>query len=166
MTNIVLLGDSQCGKTSWLRRLMHYDFAETYLCTIGKDTEILDYKHRKLIFHDIGGQERFHDSTKLYFHIAHGAMIFYDVTQEDARIEYWVQKVQSIPYVIVPNKRDLQTKEQSHEHAISCKQDTAVNAALDRLLRSVPVPAATVAPTFLAYIWSMLASYLPTLSDS
>ena len=73
-----------------LRRFLGEGFSDTYMTTLGKTTEVVTYQGRKLIFHDIGGYERFLTSTDLYYSIAHGAIVFYD--QKNARIQYWVDK--------------------------------------------------------------------------
>lgn len=154
MTNILLLGDAGTGKSSWLRRLMSRGFTESYVTTIGKDTDVLTFDGRKIIVHDIGGHERFVDATELYYSIAHGALIFYDTTRTNPRTSYWVRKVPDVPYILVGNKNDL-GHTHTHGHSISCKNDEGVVEVLRDLLERVPeVPDEET--TILDYIWHLL----------
>jgi hypothetical protein len=72
-------GDSQSGKSTWLYRLNGTDFSESYIGTMGVDTEIIYLDERKIVIHDIGAIDRYGPSKQAYYEIAEGAMIFYDV---------------------------------------------------------------------------------------
>jgi small GTP-binding protein len=154
MTNILLLGDAGAGKSSWLRRLMSRGFTESYVTTIGLDTDVLTFDGRKIIIHDLGGHERFAYATRLYYPIAHGALIFYDKTRTTPRTNYWTHKIPDVPYILVGNKNDLAHRH-THGHSISCKNDEGVIGVLRDLLERVPeVPDEET--TILDYIWYFL----------
>lgn len=165
MTNILLLGDARSGKSMWLRRLLHKSFSETYLATRGKDTEIIVFNNRKVVIHDIGCAERFQSQIDLYYNIAHGAIIFYDISKKDANITPWIKKVDNIPYRVIGNKRDLVSD--YDRGAISCKDDERVDAVLTDLLLEIPSPRVTAVhtvytmPTFLNYIVDWVSYYIP-----
>lgn len=165
MTNILLLGDARSGKSMWLRRLMHKSFSETYLATHGKDTEIIVFNNRKVIIHDIGCAERLQSQIDLYYNIAHGAIIFYDISNKHANITHWIKKIDNIPYRVVGNKRDLISD--YDRGAISCKDDERVDAVLIDLLLEIPLPQVTAVhtvytmPTFLGYIMDWVSYYIP-----
>lgn len=160
MTNILLIGDARSGKSMWLRRLMHKSFSETYLATHGKDTEVIMFDNRKVIIHDIGCVERLQSQIDLYYNIADGAMIFYDISNKDATITPWIKRVDNIPYRVVGNKRDRVSD--YDRVAISCKDDERVDAVLIDLLLEIPSPRVTSAPpTFLDYILDWMSYYIP-----
>lgn len=160
MTNVLLLGDPKVGKSSWLRRLLSQGFTETYVTTIGKETEVLTYEGRKIIVHDIGGHERFAALTDLYYEVAHGAIVFYD--HRRTRTTYWIEKltkkVPGIPYIVVANKSDLTPDTVRIHRQISCKYDDDVHIILRDLLEKIPPVDEEI--TILEYIWHVLAGWL------
>ena len=61
--NILTLGDSKVGKTSYILRYTEEAFTEVYLTTLGIDykSKILKLKNKKycIIFFDTAGQEKY-----------------------------------------------------------------------------------------------------------
>jgi Ras-related protein Rab-10 len=96
---ILLLGDSNVGKTSLLHRFIDDTFAPTFVSTVGIDyktkTLIKDDRKIKLQIWDTAGQERFHAITKAYIRGASGIMIVYDVTDAETfeNVSKWVSYV-------------------------------------------------------------------------
>jgi Ras-related protein Rab-1A len=114
---ILLLGDSDAGKTSLLLRFTDDQFFES-LATVGFDykdkEEELDSTPLKLQLWDTGGQERFRTITASYFRGAHGVVMVYDVTNKYSysNVKQWVQDIQrncsdDVKIILVGNKQDL-----------------------------------------------------------
>ncbi len=80
---IVLIGESNTGKTSMLLRFADNIFTENYLCTIGVDFKIrtlkLDNKIIKMQIWDTAGQERFRSISHAYYRNSHGCVAVYDI---------------------------------------------------------------------------------------
>lgn len=80
---IVLIGESNTGKTSMLLRFADNMFSENYLCTIGVDFKIktlkVDNKVVKLQIWDTAGQERFRSISLAYYRNSHGCLAIYDI---------------------------------------------------------------------------------------
>ena len=78
---ILLLGDAYTGKSTFLHRYQHGTHKNEYEITIG-----VDYTRKKLDsgmyvnIWDTAGQESFRAITTSYYRGAHGAFIFYDVS--------------------------------------------------------------------------------------
>jgi Ras-related protein Rab-1A len=81
---IVLIGESNTGKTSMLLRFADNIFTENYLCTIGVDFKIktlkVDDKIVKMQIWDTAGQERFRSISHAYYRNSHGCIALYDIT--------------------------------------------------------------------------------------
>ena len=115
---IIILGNSEVGKTSFLIRFTKNKFDETYLATIG-----IDYKYRiinienklyKLMFYDTVGEERYKSIPKNHIKNVQGIILMYDITNKksfDSIID-WISDVKEIkgenfPMILVGNKIDL-----------------------------------------------------------
>lgn len=160
MTNILLLGDSGVGKSSYLGRLIGTQFSESYIATLGKDMNTLIRKDRTVFVHDIGGSDRFMPFTEGYFKCADGALIFYDVSDEESynRLKFWKNKLpEHVPTIIVANKNDIQQTEA--KYSISCKKDKTVDNPLNALLDQIPPPLVEK-PTILNWVWDLVFYYL------
>ena len=80
---ILLLGDCSSGKTSLIYRLVHNNFLEYYVSTIGIDFNIKSFmindKKVKLQIWDSCGQERFNALTRSYYRNTDAFIICYDI---------------------------------------------------------------------------------------
>jgi small GTP-binding protein len=169
MTNIVLLGDPRVGKTSWVSRIHKRQIDEdSYLTTMGKSMTRITFNNRDIIFHDIGGYERYHNILSLNYYIANGALIFYDVTNNhsEKRVAYWISKLpKGIPYVVVGNKIDLSKDYVQTIDKVSCLRNYDVSQPLVDLLEQIPEDISNATPTFLKqlldYFYSYLVDWLP-----
>lgn len=108
MQNILLIGDSSVGKSSFLLRLTHDAFTESYISTLGKEMTRLD----DIIIHDTAGNPRFSNLCREYYKHANGALVFFDVNNPDKKgILKWVHALRKenndIPIIIVGNKIDI-----------------------------------------------------------
>jgi Ras-related protein Rab-1A len=115
---IILVGDSNVGKSCFLQKLIDNRFYSDSLSTIGVDFKIkimyLDEKSVKIQIWDTAGQERYRNLTKSYYRNCNGIVIMYDVTKQVSfdNLEKWVTEIHNsgnsdIPVLLLANKCDL-----------------------------------------------------------
>lgn len=120
---ILLIGDSNVGKSCVLNRYTDDVFVDNYCSTIGVDFKIktieVNSKIIKLQIWDTAGQERFRVITSAYYRGAHGIIIVYDVTSKDSfkNLDYWLDEIskyshENVNKIIIGNKTDLIDKRQ------------------------------------------------------
>ena len=119
MFKVVLIGESNTGKTSLLARFADNVLICQYQCTIGIDfktkTLQLDDRIVKLQIWDTAGQERFRAISKAYYRKANGCLAVFDVTRLESLINLESQITQfkeQAPeamdnIILVGNKSDL-----------------------------------------------------------
>ena len=122
---LLVIGDSEVGKTSVLSRYTKDIFNLNYLATAGiefftKD-DIIDNKIIRIELWDPAGQEKFHSLTAGFFRNAEGIIVMFDVTNPISfeNIRNWVESIKAhmsseigiIPVIIVGNKIDLIERE-------------------------------------------------------
>lgn len=82
---IVIIGESDVGKSSLLLKFVDDTFDPDITATIGVDYRMkiieVDGTFMKLAFWDTAGQERFHTLRTGYYRDAQGIILVYDVTQ-------------------------------------------------------------------------------------
>ncbi|XP_066559148.1 uncharacterized protein LOC136749100 isoform X3 [Amia ocellicauda] len=119
--NVVLVGSSSVGKTSFLRRFQSGVFSADHGATIGLDSCIqtltLGGGQVLLQLWDTAGQERFHSITKQVLRKADGLVVMYDVgsAHSFAEVRYWVTCIQEgtsddVVILLLGNKSDSTTK--------------------------------------------------------
>ncbi|XP_029538758.1 uncharacterized protein LOC115142971 isoform X2 [Oncorhynchus nerka] len=127
--NVVMVGNSSVGKTSFMKRFQSGEFCMDHYATIGIDTCIhpvtVDGSPVTLQLWDTAGQERYHSITRQVFHRAQGLVLMYDITssQSFCDIRYWVNCVQEgapddVIVILLGNKADcadLEREVQTHE---------------------------------------------------
>lgn len=123
MLKMLLVGDSNVGKSSLLLRFVDDQFSPSFVTTVGIDFKIKEIAlpstgtKVKLQIWDTAGQERFRTITTAYYRGAMAIVIVYDVTnkQSFAHLAYWVSQIENQVkdgdnkpiVVIVGNKADL-----------------------------------------------------------
>lgn len=118
---IILIGDSNVGKTCVVQNFKSGLFSERQQNTIGVDFTVrtldIDGKKVKMQVWDTAGQERFRTITQSYYRSAHGAMIAYDITRRSTfdSVTHWIQEVElygatNIVLVLIGNKCDLESE--------------------------------------------------------
>ena len=122
---LLLLGDTNVGKTSIFERFIKGTFNDNKSASIGIDfeTNILKYKNTNytIDLYDIPGQERFRSIVPSYYRIVEGFFIVFDLTNENSlnSIQYWVDSIkehlQEPKFIILGNKDDLKDKKISDE---------------------------------------------------
>ena len=97
---ILLLGDSEVGKSCFLMRYSDDVFVDNYITTIG-----LDYKLKyiqlesgetiKVQLWDTAGQDRYRTIAKNYYKGSHGILLLYDITKLNSfqNIREWVKNI-------------------------------------------------------------------------
>lgn len=113
---LVLVGDSNVGKTSLLTRYTDSIFSTNYISTIGVDFKIktikIDEKLIKLQIWDTAGQERFRTITSGYYRGSHAILVVFDITNDDSfnDLDSWfdeISKHTQDPFIILlANKVD------------------------------------------------------------
>ena len=122
---IILLGETNVGKTSIFDRFKKDGFKENQSSSIGIDyeTQIINYKDKKytITLYDTAGQERFRSITKSYYQLADGIFIVFDLTNDNSlnAISYWIESIkenlEETKFIILGNKDDLKDKKMSDE---------------------------------------------------
>ncbi|KAL1426330.1 hypothetical protein MTO96_003344 [Rhipicephalus appendiculatus] len=159
---ILVLGDSNVGKTCIVHRFCDERFYDTYISTIGIDFKQkiinLDGVPVKLQIWDTAGQERFRTLTTAYYRGAMGILIMYDVTNMDSfnHLSYWFRNIEEnaspeVVKVLVGNKCDATharqvEKDRGEKMAesfeipffeCSCKQNVNIQEAFVTLARKI-----------------------------
>ena len=123
---IMLLGESQIGKTSFIQRYVKNNFNLSYITTVGIDFQIkqikMNNKSIKLQIWDTAGQERFKNITKSYFHSSDGFIVGYDITSRLSftNVSTWLKEIndnapEEIQKILIGNKCDLNEREVTKE---------------------------------------------------
>lgn len=116
---VVLLGEGCVGKTSLMLRYVQDKFNEKHLTTLqasflNKRLNIEGQRVNIAIW-DTAGQERFHALGPIYYRDSNGAILVYDITDEDSffKVQNWVKELkkmlgEDIALCIAGNKIDLE----------------------------------------------------------
>lgn len=123
---VMLLGESQTGKTSLIQRYVKNNFSLGYITTVGIDFQVkiltLKDKNIKLQIWDTAGQERFKNITKNYFQSSDGFVVAYDITSRNSfvSVSTWLKEIQNnapedTKKILIGNKCDLTNREVSFE---------------------------------------------------
>ncbi|XP_044270886.1 ras-related protein Rab-21 [Tribolium madens] len=116
---VVLLGEGCVGKTSLVLRYVEDKFNTNHVTTVqasflNKKLNI-DSKRINLAIWDTAGQEKFHALGPIYYRSSNGAVLVYDITDEDSfqKVKSWVKELRKmlgaeICLVIAGNKTDLE----------------------------------------------------------
>ena len=117
---LVIIGNSNVGKSSILMRFSDDSFNESYLTTIGVDfrfkTLNIEQKLIKLQIWDTAGQERFRTITNAYYKGADVIVLVYDITNGESFQDidkFWLKEVENyaekdVELIILGNKCDLE----------------------------------------------------------
>lgn len=113
---IIVLGESDVGKTCLLHKYKEDDFKQSLMTTIGVDTVsksiVLNGKNIMLNIWDTAGQERFFSITKSYYRNADGILLIFDISDERtfSCVDRWFGRIReetgNVPLFLVGNKRD------------------------------------------------------------
>ncbi|KAF7694013.1 ras-related protein Rab-19-like [Silurus meridionalis] len=120
---IILIGDTDVGKTSVIQRFKTGMFSERQQSTIGVDfivrTVNIQGRKVKMQVWDTAGQERFRTITQSYYRSAHAAMITYDITRRSTfnSVPQWIQEMEqygaaNVLLALIGNKCDMESERQ------------------------------------------------------
>ena len=115
---VLLLGNSDVGKSSLLLRYVDSVWNDAFVPTIGVDFKVktltINEKKVKMQIWDTAGQERFRTVVSTYFRGAHGILLLYDVTNRDSfkNLESWLIEIEKnakekVLKILIGNKCDL-----------------------------------------------------------
>ena len=116
---ILLLGDSEVGKSCFLMRYSDNVFVENYITTIGLDYKLktvkLDSgKTIKVQLWDTAGQDKYRTIAKNYYQGSHGILLLYDITKITSfeNIREWIRDIkeevsEKAIIFLIGNKIDL-----------------------------------------------------------
>ena len=160
---ILILGDTQVGKSCFLTRYADNSFQDEYLSTIGMDYKIKNYQAEdgstiKLYIWDTAGQDRFRSITRNYYKGADGIILIYDITNEESfnNVKHWINSIKEeapdkVVIILVGNKVDDEENRKikkengekiSQEFKLpffecSAKADINVNSAFEALIKKL-----------------------------
>lgn len=115
---IIILGSSEVGKTSILKRYFNNQFIQNKISTIGVDfiTKYFKFNNQiiKCNYIDTAGQEVFKAIAKNYLKGTDGAVLVYDITKKESfdLILEWIEDIrmnneENIGKILFGNKSDL-----------------------------------------------------------
>ena len=116
---LMLIGDSNVGKTSIMKRYCNNQFSPSYISTVGIDFETkylrLNGKIINLQIWDTAGQERYKVLAKNYYKNSDGFIIVYDITDKKSfnNVANWITQIkdsasENVKCVLLGNKCDLE----------------------------------------------------------
>ncbi|XP_030644414.1 ras-related protein Rab-32 [Chanos chanos] len=119
---VLVIGDTEVGKTSLVRRLVKNQYAEGYKISVGADfaLKIINWDRNTVVrlhLWDIAGQERVRNLSRVYYQKAMGALVVYDITNDttlgsalswkcDLDNKLRLSNGKPIPAVLLANKCD------------------------------------------------------------
>ncbi|KAH8417716.1 hypothetical protein KR222_004745, partial [Zaprionus bogoriensis] len=124
---IIVLGDSDVGKTTLINRYVHKYFG-CYKSTIGTDMSrkeiLIDDQVVTLQIWDTAGQERFQSLGMAFYRGADCCVLVYDVTQRNSfkSLTFWHEDFlinaapnnpEEFPFLLIGNKNDLANRQVS-----------------------------------------------------
>ena len=119
VVKIVVIGDSNVGKSNIVNRYTKDKFTEETKSTIGvefgtKKIEIDNVKIKAQIW-DTAGQERYKSVTNVYYKSAKGAIVVFDITEPESfsNVDEWIKELKTkadeeCVIILVGNKIDLE----------------------------------------------------------
>ncbi|KAM3139497.1 hypothetical protein pb186bvf_008333 [Paramecium bursaria] len=120
---IIMVGDSNVGKTSYLIRLTKNIIKPT-LPTIGVEysSQIMLLENENIVIKatiwDTAGAERYKAITRAHYRQSVGALLFYDLTSRQSyeNTQSWIEDIiqycgEQIPIMLIGNKSDIVTKD-------------------------------------------------------
>lgn len=127
---ILIIGESDVGKSSLLLRFTDDVFDAGLAATIGVDFKVkvitVDGNTAKLAIWDTAGSERFRTLTPSYYRGAQGAILVYDVTNRASfvKLDQWLNELETystrsgIIKMLVGNKIDKENQVVSREEGM------------------------------------------------
>jgi small GTP-binding protein len=116
---IVIVGDTNVGKTNLVVKFINENCHEETKSTIGVELYTKDFKINgnslKIQIWDTAGQERYKSINSSFYKGVRGAIVVYDMTNEQSYINVtqWIQEIKNyagndVPIVVIANKLDME----------------------------------------------------------
>ena len=158
---VIFLGEKDVGKTSIINRYVNNKFASFTQASFGDDIkqkkiEIDNTLIVDLAISDTTNEEKLGKITRNYYLDAHGAIIVFDLTNENSfsKVKFWIDELKSnaprdIVYCILGNKSDLTADrkveledakaiaEDNLYYEISAKTGNNVSLAFEQLIDEI-----------------------------
>jgi small GTP-binding protein len=157
---VVLVGDSEAGKTSIIHSFVHGDFSSNQKNTVAAVfhtiSREIDGQKVQLQIWDTAGQEKYRSIGPIYYREAAAAIAVFDVTVDDFedRLDAWIARVRRAaadPRIfVVGNKCDLLTDDRvtarmctfAEAHNAEClltsaKEGTNIQVLFEHVLSAV-----------------------------
>jgi len=152
-TRIILIGDSNAGKSSLMNALCRDVHQDTYP-TIGFDFNGCDIDGNNVNFWDTAGMERFRSITPMYFRNIDACWVVVDASDRnrDSQATYWLafaRKHTTVPILLVLTKTDLLRNEDAHPkfdfsaHGVPCVEGNCFESQtewIEKVRAFVPTP--------------------------
>ena len=126
LIKILLLGDTNVGKTTIFQRFCDHKVDQNCISTIGVEFKVKNFiynnKEYQIQLFDTAGQERFKSITEAYYRMGDAFFFIFDLANLDSlnSLNDWINKVKEVIgnplYIIIGNKDDL--KEQIPKETI------------------------------------------------
>jgi GTP-binding nuclear protein Ran len=133
---LILVGDSNVGKTSWIKKVRTDVFEENHIVTLGVEIHpimIETTNGRTIVLNvwDISGGEKYKRLRNSYYEDGDCVIAMFDLSNNSSHdhLEKWVNEVlivrdRTMPYLYLGNKMDLDTGDRVTDIKISTKKGT------------------------------------------
>jgi len=114
---VVLVGDADCGKTTYVNMLRTGEVIKKYVPTMGVEVSPFDFsfsdeKHVKINFWDTAGNEKFQGLKSGYYIGADAFIVMFDVCNKKSykNVQTWIKDIRKVcedaPIVVCGSKID------------------------------------------------------------
>ena len=116
--SLLLVGDSEVGKTNFMTRYIMNNYNDRELDTIGIDREIktlkINNENYKLTILDTSGKERLRTLTRKYYNYVDGILLFFDITDRNSfeEVTNWMNDI----HLLIDKKEN----NEGNEKIINC----------------------------------------------
>ena len=132
---LILVGDSNVGKSSFMEMFLNNRFTSDAHFTIGVDygsKQIIHNNNKTTIrIWDTAGQESYRSIVDIYFRNTQGALLLFNLTDRSTfhnAFNIWLPKLvdNSIPFILVGNKCDQKAVVSSEEIKYKCQEHNII----------------------------------------
>ena len=141
---ILLVGETDVGKTSIFERFLHNKFTEKMSASTSGEIENKQFKYKKNVYnidlYDTAGQERFRSTFTNYFKVVQGIFVIFDLTNENSfkAIKGWLELIKvnapSAKIIFLGNKADLKEKIEMTKEDIEAKLKESENLVNNEII--------------------------------